>query len=74
MRAKGVIEAGLTERFKDRDGNTFSLQLKPGLSQAELDEFTKRVPNPITEEIRELLLFASGFNFSTFCKVSFCAK
>lgn len=73
MAVKEVIENSLKESFKDTKGNVYQLRLKAGLSQAQIEEFEKRLAAPLPSEVRELLAFASGFSFQSFGEVDFSA-
>jgi hypothetical protein len=63
MSPKEIIEAVRNDRFQDEDEEEFRIQLHPGLSEAEYQEFAGRFPVPPPEEIRELLRFTRGFDF-----------
>lgn len=49
----------------EEEGSTTELELLPGLSEDEIDEFTKSLPHPPPAEIRMLLSLAAGFNISS---------
>ena len=74
MTPKEVIENGLRESFKDAKGNAYQLQLKPGLSQPQIEELEARLSAPLPNGIHELLTFTSGFSFQPFGEVGFPAK
>lgn len=71
MTAKEVLKSARDEIFKDEDGNSYSLTLRPGLSVEELREFEKRFPKPIPDDIRELLVYCRGFEFNPVEDVDF---
>lgn len=64
MSPKQIIESVLSERFQNEAGSEFSFPLQPGLLESEYREFIARLPAPPLEEIRELLFFTRGFDFS----------
>jgi hypothetical protein len=64
MSPREIIESVRDERFQDEDGDEFAITLHPGLSEAEYQAFAGRFPVPPSEEIRELLRFTRGFDFS----------
>jgi cell wall assembly regulator SMI1 len=74
MTAKEIIENGLKETFRDSKDNMYQLQAKPGLNQAQIEEFEKRLAVQLPSEVRELLGFTSGFSFPQFGDVNFFAK
>jgi SMI1/KNR4 family protein SUKH-1 len=69
MSPKQIVESVLYERFEDEDGDAFSVQLHPGLSESEYRDFVARLPAPPPDDIRELLLFTRGFDFNPVEKV-----
>lgn len=71
MSPKQIIESVLSERFQDEDGNEFSVQLHPGLSESEYEDFAGSLPVPPPAEISDLLRFTRGFDFSPVERVDF---
>ena len=65
MTPKQVIEAALGERFQPEGEEPYTLELRPGLSEAEFREFAARFPHPLPPEIEELLRFTRGFDFGS---------
>jgi hypothetical protein len=62
----------LTERYTSEDGDEYQVELKDGLTNQQIDELAKRMPTrQIPTEIRELLKFASGFEFFGLEEVTF---
>jgi SMI1 / KNR4 family (SUKH-1) len=56
----GIIRRAQAGTLIDEDGDIVTLELLPGLSQAELQDFVLRVPCRVPEEIVELLCACSG--------------
>ena len=54
----------------DEDGQVVTLELLPGLSQAELSDFARQVPCPVPQEITELMSACRGF-YETIEQVEF---
>lgn len=71
MSPKQIIKSVLSERFQDEDGNEFSVQLHPGLSESEYEDFAGRLPARPPAEISDLLRFTRGFDFSPVERVDF---
>jgi len=67
MTAKEVIETHQQDGSQELE----QLQLKPGLSQFQMEEFESRLAVPLSKESRELLAFTSGFFFRPFGEVNF---
>ncbi|SHM00286.1 SMI1/KNR4 family protein [Flavobacterium xanthum] len=66
------LKSILTEKYISEDGDEYKVQLKSGLTELEIDELAKRVPKgQIPTEIRELLNFASGFEFYGLEEITF---
>lgn len=66
------LKSILTEKYISEDGDEYKVELKSGLTELEVDELAKRVPKgQIPTEIRELLNFASGFEFYGLEEVTF---
>jgi hypothetical protein len=66
------LKSILTEKYISEDGDEYKVELKSGLTELEVDELAKRVPKgQIPAEIRELLNFASGFEFYGLEEVTF---
>ena len=57
-----IIRRAQTGTLIDEDGNVVTLELFPGLSNTELQDFANRVPCRIPPEIAELLGACSGFS------------
>jgi len=57
-----IICRAQTGTLVDEDGNVVTLELFPGLSNTELQDFANRVPCRIPPEIAELLGACSGFS------------
>jgi hypothetical protein len=56
-----IIRRAQAATLVDEDGQVVALELLPGLSRTELDEFARQVPCPIPPEIEELLSACRGF-------------
>lgn len=65
-----IIRQAQTDTLIDEDGQVVTLELLPGLSQAELRDFARQVPCPVPQEIRELLSACRGF-YGTIEQVEF---
>ncbi len=66
------LKSILNENYVSEDGDEYKIELKEGLSELNIDELAKKSPNgKIPSEIRELLKFASGFEFYTLEEVNF---
>jgi SMI1 / KNR4 family (SUKH-1) len=65
-----VIRQAQADTLIDEDGQVVTLELLPGLSQAELRDFARKVPCPIPQEIEELLSACRGF-YGTIEQVDF---
>jgi hypothetical protein len=63
MTLRQLLEAVRAETFQTEDGEEYSVQLQPGLSDQEYREFAAQFPVPPPEEVRELLLHTRGFTF-----------
>jgi cell wall assembly regulator SMI1 len=56
-----IIRDAQTKSFTTEDGDPDALELKPPLSEKELAAFEARLPCKLPSEIRQLLLYCSGF-------------
>jgi hypothetical protein len=56
-----IIRRARAGALIDEDGNVVTLELLPGLSRTELQEFAEQVPSRIPPEIAELLRACRGF-------------
>lgn len=56
-----IIREAQTKTLTTEDGDPDALELRPPLSQEELAAFEARLPCKLPPEIRELLLYCSGF-------------
>ena len=62
----------LTEKYISEDGDEYKVELKPGLTDLQIDELAKQVPTgQIPSEILELLKFANGFEFYGLEEITF---
>ncbi|HEX8577710.1 MAG TPA: SMI1/KNR4 family protein [Flavobacterium sp.] len=62
----------LAEQYISEDGDKYKVELKKGLTNQQIDELAKMLPTgQIPIEIRELLHFASGFEFYGLEEVTF---
>ena len=59
------ISKQVLEKFSQR------VTLKPGLSREEIAEFQKRLPGPLPDDIRELLVYSAGFDLAAVGSVNF---
>jgi len=66
------LKSILTEQYVSEDGDEYKVELKSGLTDQQIDELAERLPaGQIPTEIRELLKFASGFEFDPLEEVTF---
>lgn len=68
-----IIRQAQADRLMDEDGYVVTLELLPGLSQAVLHDFARRVPCPVPQEIEELLSACRGF-YGTIGQVDFTGR
>lgn len=72
MSALEQLKAILNNRYETEDGDEYQVELKQGVSDEQIDNLAKRLPTGhIPNDIRELLKFASGFEFSGIDEVTF---
>ena len=72
MTAIEKLKTILNEQYVSEDGDEYKVELKSGLTEQQIDELAKRLPTEqIPKEIRELLKFASGFEFDPLEEVTF---
>jgi SMI1 / KNR4 family (SUKH-1) len=60
MTSLGIIRRAQARTLIDEDGNLVTLELLPGLSRAEMQDFARRVPCRVPEEISELVAACGG--------------
>lgn len=66
------LKSILTEQYVTEDGDAYKVKLKRGLTDLRIDELAKQLPKgEIPADIRELLKFASGFEFFGLEEVTF---
>jgi hypothetical protein len=66
------LKSILTEQYVSEDGDEYKVELKSGLTDQEIDDLVKQLPTrQMPSEIRELLKFASGFEFYGLEEVTF---
>ncbi|MBO9152393.1 SMI1/KNR4 family protein [Chitinophaga sp. GCM10012297] len=64
MKPLEQLKAMLGKTYENEDGEEYSIELQPGLSDEEINALRQRLPgNFIPAEIEELLRFAGGFEF-----------
>lgn len=72
MTALEQLKAILSNRYETEDGDEYKVELKPALNDEEVDNLAKQLPTGhIPNDIRELLKFSSGFEFSGIDEVTF---
>ena len=72
MTVSEKLKSILTERYVSEDGDEYKVELLPGLTDQEIDNLAKGVPSgQIPNDIRELLKYASGFEFSGLEEITF---
>lgn len=58
------LKSILTEQYVSEDGDEYKVELKPGLTDDQIESLAKRLPTgQIPSEFKDLLKFASGFLF-----------
>jgi len=66
------LKSILTEQYVSEDGDEYKVELKEGLTDLQIDELAKNLPTGhVPTKIRELLTFASGFEFNGLEEVNF---
>lgn len=66
------LKSILTEQYVSEDGDEYKVKLKESLTDQQIDELAKGLPTgQIPVDIRELLKFASGFEFFGLEEVTF---
>src|ERR671910_880335 len=68
-----IIRQAQADVLIDEDGQVVTLELIPGLSQAELQDFADQMPCRIPPEVSELLGSCSGF-YGTLEQVDFTGR
>lgn len=72
MTALEQLKAILNNRYETEDGDQYKVELKPALNDEQIDNLAKQLPKGhIPNDIRELMKFASGFEFPGLDEVSF---
>jgi len=72
MTPKEQLKAILTEKYTSEDGDEYKVELKPGLTDEQINNLAKGLPTgQIPIEIKDLLKFASGFEFDGLGEVTF---
>src|SRR5262245_2649139 len=59
-----VIREATTRSLSNERGKPITLQLRPGMSDAEIEEFARHLPCALPPEIHELLRYGTGFDRS----------
>lgn len=66
------LKSILTESYVSEDGSEYQINLLPALTDQEIDNLAKGLPTrQIPKDIRELLKFASGFEFGGLEEITF---
>ncbi len=66
------LESMMKEQYVTEDGDKYKVELLPGLSNDEINKLATQLPSgQIPDDIRELLKFASGFEFPGLDEVTF---
>src|ERR671913_2293699 len=68
-----IIRQAQANTLIDEDGHVITLELLPGLSRTELQDFADQVPCRVPPEIAELLRSCSGF-YGTVEQVDFTGR
>lgn len=62
MSAKDVLQEAVGTKFISKDGHSSELKLLPPMTDSEIDALEDRAGGEIPNEMRELLLYARGFD------------
>jgi hypothetical protein len=66
------LKSILTEKYVSEDGDEYVVELKPGLTDQQIDKLALQLPTgKMPDDIRELLKFSSGFVFAGLDEVTF---
>lgn len=66
------LKAILNEKYTSEDGDEYQVQLKPSLTDDEIDTLARALPlEKIPNEVKDLLKFSSGFAFHGLEEVTF---
>ena len=66
------LKSLLNETYISEDGDEYKIELLPGLTDNEIDILAKGLPTgQIPNDVRELLRFTKGFEFSGFDEITF---
>tara|TARA_B100000809_G_C14948239_1_gene462915 strand:- start:95 stop:817 length:723 start_codon:yes stop_codon:yes gene_type:complete len=72
MNPKEKLESILKNEYESEDEDLYKVELLPGMTEVEITEFKKQLPNNfIPKEIEELLKFSKGFEFFGFDEIRF---
>lgn len=72
MTALEQLKSILNEEYISEDDDEYKVELKPGLTDQQIDKLATQLPSgQIPSDIRELLKFARGFDFFGFDEVTF---
>lgn len=72
MTALEQLKSILNEQYVSEDGDEYKVELKPGLSDQQIDKLATQLPTgQIPTDVRELLKYASGFEFFGIDEVTF---
>jgi hypothetical protein len=67
-----ALKSILDNNYVTEDGDNYKVELKPGLSDKEIDQLAEKLPTKkVPYEIRALLKFSKGFAFAPLEEVSF---
>jgi len=65
------LQSMVDETYVTEDGEEYKIELKPGLSDQEIDELAGSFADKVPADIRELLRFAKGFEFHILDEITF---
>ena len=72
MKPLEQLKSILNEKYVSEDGDHYKIELINGLTEQQIEDLAKQLPKgEIPEEIKELLKFASGFEFYGIDEVNF---
>lgn len=64
MKPKDQLELILSNQYKSEDGDSYKVELLDGISDSEIENLKRQLPNNyLPKEIEELLRFSKGFEF-----------
>jgi hypothetical protein len=66
------LKSILNENYLCEEGNKYKVELKPALTEKQIDDLSKKMPTgEIPDDIKDLIKFASGFKFHNLDGITF---